>query len=643
MRRLYAILLFINLLSVPVEAQDTQGFFLDDATAKDAVIPSFAEFDKPSKPSTATVSVDVSNVVAPVSKYLYGNNANIYMTQMVDQPALLGYIKTLSPNVLRFPGGNISSVYFWNAQNASQLPADVPPTLINADGTTGDPNPYWFGKNAESWTMSLDNYYEMLKQTKSTGIITVNYSYARYSTAENPVAAAAHLAADWVRYDNGRTKFWELGNENYGTWQAGYRIKTADNKDGQPEIMTGEIYGKHFKVFADSMRKAATELGVEIHLGAQLFEAPPASWSGDIERNWNTGVLSNATSTPDFYIAHSYFTPYDTDSKAADILATALTVPTDIMSFLKKTITDAGQPIKPIALTEWNIFAVHSKQMVSYISGLHATMVLGELMKNKYGMASRWDLANGWSNGDDHGMFNNGDEPGGIPKWNPRPIYFYMYYFQKYFGDNMVNASVSGSSDVVAYASTFHSGEVGLVIVNKGTSEQTVAVNLQHFGYGNRFYTHTLTGGTDNGEFSLKVSVNGQGPALSSGGPANVESIKARSALVGSGIKVTAPPRSVVYVLVENGENIITPVEKEQPIQKMKVSPNPANENFRLDFPTSGFDKMELLDTTGKTAFRATIDPSQTSAEFHAHLPAGLYFIRVSGSKMILLDKLMTQ
>ena len=28
--------------------------------------------------------------------------------------------------------------------------------------------------------------------------------YARYSTAANPVATAAHLAADWVRYDNGR-------------------------------------------------------------------------------------------------------------------------------------------------------------------------------------------------------------------------------------------------------------------------------------------------------------------------------------------------------------------------------------------------------------------------------------------------------
>jgi predicted ABC-type ATPase len=56
----------------------------------------------------------------------------------------------------------------------------------------------------------------MLQQTGNEGMITVNYAYARYSTSANPVAAAAHLAADWVRYDNGRTRYREIGNENDG-------------------------------------------------------------------------------------------------------------------------------------------------------------------------------------------------------------------------------------------------------------------------------------------------------------------------------------------------------------------------------------------------------------------------------------------
>jgi len=70
---------------------------------------------------------------------------------------------------------------------------------------------------------------------------------------------------------------------------------------------------------------------------------------------------------------------------------------------------------------------------------------------------------------------------------------------------------VSGSSDVVAYASRFDSGQSGIVVINKGKSEQTVGLNIQNFGYGEKFYTYTLTGGTDNGEFSRKVFVNGKG------------------------------------------------------------------------------------------------------------------------------------
>jgi len=33
-------------------------------------------------------------------------------------------------------------------------------------------------------------------------------------------------------------------------------------------------------------------------------------------------------------------------------------------------------------------------------------------------MSCRWNIANAYDNGDDHGMFNDGNEPG-VPKWNP--------------------------------------------------------------------------------------------------------------------------------------------------------------------------------------------------------------------------------
>ena len=144
-----------------------------------------------------------------------------------------------------------------------------PANLLNS---VGDPAAagYWHGGNTASWTFSLDNYYQLLAQTNSTGIITINYGYARYGTSADPVAAAAHLAADWVRYDNGRTKFWEIGNETFGSWEAGYRIDQSQNKDGQPQLITGALYGQHLKVFADSMRVAAQKVGTTIYIGATL-------------------------------------------------------------------------------------------------------------------------------------------------------------------------------------------------------------------------------------------------------------------------------------------------------------------------------------------------------------------------------------
>ena len=116
-------------------------------------------------------------------------------------------------------------------------------------------------------------------------------------------------------------------------------------------------------------------------------------------------------------------------------------------------------------------------------------------------MASRWDLANGWANGNDQGMFNPGDEPGGIAKWNPRPAFYYMYFFQKYFGDRMVNSTVTGGSFLASYASTFSSGQAGVVLVNTASVNQVVNVAFNNYAIGSNYYYYTLNGGTDNAPF----------------------------------------------------------------------------------------------------------------------------------------------
>jgi hypothetical protein len=526
----------------------TIGFFANDWTTRTFTVPGTSTGTVPSGAATDSLSIDVNNVLVKIPPYVFGNNANTWMGQIVTQQSLLGYINDLSPRIIRAPGGSISDVYFWNDTTAA--PADAPAYLPDAGGNP-DTVAYWFGGNSAGWTLALSNYYSLLSQTKSTGIITVNYGYARYGTSANPVATAAHLAADWVRYDKGRTKFWEIGNESYGSWEAGYRIDLSQNKDGQPQLITGALYGQHVNVFADSMRAAAKETGATIYIGATLYQQAPQSYDYASIQTWNQGVLAKAGNTPDFYIVHNYYTAYQANSTVADILASSIPVSTNMMSYVQSQLSAAGAAIKPIALTEWNIQAAGSKQNVSFIAGIHAAKTLGSLIRNKFGEASRWDLANGWSNGDDQGMFNNGDEPG-APASNPRPAFFYLYYFQKLMGDRLVADSLKAvNSDLTTYSSTFSSGQAGTVIVNSGAVSHILAIDFKHFPAGSQYYWYTLTGGTDNGNFSGQVYVNGSGPSTATGGPPGYASLKAFTAPLTGTIRISVPPLSVIYLVAD--------------------------------------------------------------------------------------------
>lgn len=526
---------------------NTIGFFMDDWEAKSFTAPT--TFTNTTAPSAAgvTVTIDRSDVITKIPRSIAGGNSNLWMSQIVTETDLMDYITTLHPHIIRFPGGSISDIFFWNAQ-ANTPPADAPSQLLAANGTSSAAG-FWYGKNTANWTFSVDNYYNMLQQTGNQGMITINYGYARYGTGANPVAAAAHLAADWVRYDNGRTKYWEIGNENFGEWEAGYRINVANNKDGQPEYLSGAVYGQHFKVFADSMKKAAQQIGKTIYIGAVMSESAPLSWWTETAKNWNSGLFVNAGNTPDYYIVHNYYTDYQTNATVDHILGTPETVTQTMMNYVKQSISNVGLTQKPVVLNEWNITSSGSKQQVSHINGMHAVMVLGEALKNKFGMTARWDLANAWSNGDDHGMFNSGDEPDGVPKWNARPAFYHMYFFQKYLGDRLVS-STSTSSSIVSYASSFSSGETAVALLNKGTDSKSVEIAFKNFKKGSRFYWYTLTGSDDNGDFSRKTLVNGTGPAYASGGPANYKTITPNSALTTDGVRVIVPARSSIFVVV---------------------------------------------------------------------------------------------
>lgn len=576
--KLKTTILLLLLATVTTFAQ--QGFFLEDSwEEKTSVIPPNESATKTTATPTVNVSVDFSTKVTKVSPYLFGHCVSQSYTNYYTTDYLLDNIESLSPNILRYPGGSGSNYFYWNRTKDDGHPDDVSVTKFKY-GISDDPE-----------YMSNEAFYTLCDTLDVSGMNVVNYSYARFGTSKDPVAVAAHLAADWVRYDNGRTKYWEIGNENYGAWEEGYEIDTTQNQDGQPAIQTGTLYGEHFHVFADSMRKAAQEIGVEIKLGAVCYH--------DNEDPWNHEVISEVGNNTDFLIVHKYLGQKRIDADYEELLNVAheINLPYEVLA---SKVAELGLDPIPVALTEWNTNYEISGQKVSYLSGMFNTIAMGTIIESGYGMASRWNLVWRYNDALTHGLINGNkdSEDEGLGDFLPRPAFYYLYYFQQFFGDRMVTCT-SDNDTVVSFASSYADGNSSVILVNKSTEPQTVKVDFANFTQGDKYYWYLLTGDTDDGSFSRKVYVNGQNSETVSG-PLNYEEIEAYACDQDGGILIDLPALSTVYALVEG--NNTSGISDTEMLDGIKVISHPKSSDVRieLDLNASSNVGLSIYDVTGR-------------------------------------------
>ena len=152
------------------------------------------------------------------------------------------------------------------------------------------------------------------------------------------------------------------------------------NKDGQPEYLTGDLYAKHFKVFADSMKKSSCSNWKTIYVGAVMQESQTQSWQTTTTQTWNSTMIPEANNVPDFYRSN-YITPYGENSNASTVLNSALTVPGQMISFMKSEIERNNRTVKPIILSEWNMWTKIRNSRFSNASGTFAVIVQAEALK----------------------------------------------------------------------------------------------------------------------------------------------------------------------------------------------------------------------------------------------------------------------
>ena len=549
----------------------------------------------PSSSPTVTININTSNIIADVLPSHFGTNLTHFLGEsVINDNDFMSNIKNLGKSILRYPGGNGSNQFFWDGNIPSSILNDSEITVNDLIDGSG-------------WRISPDDFLQILDSTNGTGIIAVNASYARYGSSSNPLQTAASYAANFVRHMNqtlgANIKYWEVGNENYGSWQAGY-IVNGDTIDGTK-------YGDIFNVFADSMKAADPT----IKIGAVLFRQDGAY------NDWSKKVLSKVENKADFLIIHNYFRrkPNPNNVTYQEMLTSLNQVQQDANRVKNMVANYTSKPRNyfPIAITEFN--SKTGEREISMANAIFIAQALAEQIKNGFAASILWSFQNGLdSYGGDHGMTARNSPI--LNDHYPRPVFYIYHYFQKFMGDKMV-WSYSSDSAVKSYATTFSTGQKGIILVNNSAISKTVDLD---FGSDTMRYNYYWYEVYANNETDKKIFVNGQTSNFAEGGPENYASIPLYYRPVNGNNKFELKPYSVYFIA--NSDYLLNNNIKESEIDLL-LYPNPFDEvlNIAQEYK---YDYLKIFDINGKLVLQTSKESIDTK-----FLKDGIYILKLFNSQ----------
>jgi alpha-N-arabinofuranosidase len=366
-------------------------------------------------------------------------------------------LSELGTQILRFPGGSASDDYHWATDTS--------------------------GTNTWTWGTSFANFIHIATNAGVQAIITANYGDG------TPQEAAA-----WVGYANVTNhcnfKYWEVGNENYGTWENDANVNPHDPY----------TYAVRAAQYITQMRAAdpTIKIGVPVVTGEDnnnngytnpVYNARTSSY----HFGWTPVVLATLKSlgvAPDFLIYHVY-PEYQTDSDPVLLQDSANWAPdaANLRQQINDYVGTGGTNIELIC-TENNADSDNGgKQSTSIVNGLYLADSLAQLMKTEFNGFVWWDLRNGQNttNADFdsslYGWRTYGDL-GIIGNANTRYPTFYTFKLMQYFarpGDSVLNAT-SDYSLLSSYATRKADGALAVLFINKsGVTNLNAQITLTNF------------------------------------------------------------------------------------------------------------------------------------------------------------------
>jgi hypothetical protein len=413
----------------------TNTFYVDDVQLGAAPAPALTH-----------IGVNASNAIRTADARWFGVNTAIWDSDF-DTSETVSELNEAGFQMLRFPGGSTSDDYDW------------------ASNTTDS--------NTWQWATSFEDFAHVATTIGANVIITANYG-----------TGTAAEAAAWVRDSNVTNhygfKYWEIGNELYGTWETDSNVYPHDPY----------TYATRAQTYIQQMKAAdpSIKIGVVVITGedtdANGYTNHPATnaVTGQVHYGWTPVVLSTLRQlgvTPDFAIYHWY--PEYTGTESDPFLLQGTSNWIGDAADLRGQITDyfgsAGTNIE-LLVTENNSNAGNQgKQSVSLVNGLYHADSAGQLMKTEFNSYIWWDLRNGvgtdgnmdptlygWRMYGDIGTINGL----GTVLSNRYPEFFTAKLMLHFIGagDTVLNAS-SDYALVSAYAARRTNGCLTLLAINK--------------------------------------------------------------------------------------------------------------------------------------------------------------------------------
>jgi hypothetical protein len=432
--------------------QDMDGFWIQDrsGTTQPTFFVDTISITAQPAPSVVNVTVNAADGVRTVDARHFGVNTAVW-DSLLDTSMTTNILTEMGAGALRFPGGSLSDDYHW------------------ATNTTDS--------NTWQWATSFDMFATVATAIGAQVFVTTNYG------SGTPAEAAA-----WVQESNVTNhygfKYWEIGNECYGSWE-------TDNNTVPHDPYT---YAQRFQQYYLQMKAvdATIKVGAVAVPGEDSYanntNHPVVNpVTGVTHYGWTPVMLATMRSlgvTPDFLIYHRYpqspGDEYDQGLLLSD--GTWSTDAADLRQQLNDYLGAAVASGVELDNTENNSVSSNpGKQTTSLVNGLFLADSICAAMNTEFNSVVWWDLRNGqetgnnnsatlygWREYGDYGVVDSANPP------DPADTYptFYVERLLQYFargGDQLVSSS-SDYPLLSVCAAERTSGGLTILVVNKSAS-----------------------------------------------------------------------------------------------------------------------------------------------------------------------------